>query len=86
MTYRLLRDNADVREKYQQRFQYIHVDEYQDTNRSQYFLLSMLAGERPAGIRTSASSVTRTNRFTSGEARTSATSWTSRRIIPARKS
>ncbi len=42
MTYRVLRDNPDVRESYQRRFRYIHVDEYQDTNRSQYLLLSML--------------------------------------------
>lgn len=42
-TYRLLRDNPDVREKYQRRYQYIHVDEYQDTNRAQYLLLSQLA-------------------------------------------
>lgn len=42
-TYRLLRDHADLREKYQKRYRYIHVDEYQDTNRSQYLLLSILA-------------------------------------------
>lgn len=36
---RLLRDSAAVREKWQARFQYIHVDEYQDTNRVQYDLL-----------------------------------------------
>lgn len=49
MTYRLLRDNETVRKKYQQRFRYIHVDEYQDTNRSQYLLLSMLAGATHGG-------------------------------------
>ncbi|OFZ81559.1 MAG: hypothetical protein A2603_11565 [Bdellovibrionales bacterium RIFOXYD1_FULL_55_31] len=49
MTYRILRDNPDLRQKYQQRFQYIHVDEYQDTNRAQYLLLSMLAGKRNGG-------------------------------------
>ena len=43
MTYRLLRDNLDVRRKYQTRFKYLHVDEYQDTNRAQYLLLSMIA-------------------------------------------
>ena len=42
-TYRLLRDHADIREKYQRRYCYIHVDEYQDTNRAQYLLLSLLA-------------------------------------------
>lgn len=48
MTYRLLRDNPDLREKYRRRFRYIHVDEYQDTNRAQYLLLSMLAGPASA--------------------------------------
>ena len=45
MTYRLLRDHADIRDKYQRRFRYIHVDEYQDTNRAQYLLLSVLASK-----------------------------------------
>ncbi len=43
MTYRILRDHPEVRRRYQERFRYIHVDEYQDTNRAQYLLLSMLA-------------------------------------------
>ncbi len=43
MTYRILRDNSELRAQYQQRFAYIHVDEYQDTNRAQYLLLSVLA-------------------------------------------
>ncbi|MBS1960343.1 MAG: UvrD-helicase domain-containing protein [Bdellovibrionales bacterium] len=42
MTYRLLRDHADIREKYQRRYRYIHVDEYQDTNKAQYLLLKEL--------------------------------------------
>ncbi|WP_339183883.1 DNA helicase PcrA [Oceanobacillus sp. FSL W7-1293] len=33
----------DVLEYYQRRFQYIHVDEYQDTNHAQYFLVKQLA-------------------------------------------
>jgi DNA helicase-2/ATP-dependent DNA helicase PcrA len=41
---RLLRDSALVRETWQRRFQYIHVDEYQDTNRVQYDLLRLLTG------------------------------------------
>ncbi|OFZ23349.1 MAG: hypothetical protein A2X94_03755 [Bdellovibrionales bacterium GWB1_55_8] len=49
MTYRLLRDCEDVRETYQDRFRYIHVDEYQDTNRAQYLLLSMLAKKQFGG-------------------------------------
>jgi DNA helicase-2/ATP-dependent DNA helicase PcrA len=40
----LLRSNADVRERWQRRFSYIHVDEYQDTNRVQYELLRLLTG------------------------------------------
>ncbi|MBZ5702159.1 MAG: UvrD-helicase domain-containing protein [Acidobacteriia bacterium] len=41
---RLLRDAADVRRRWQARFRYIHVDEYQDTNRVQYDLLRLLTG------------------------------------------
>jgi DNA helicase-2/ATP-dependent DNA helicase PcrA len=41
---RLLRDVPAVREKWQARFEYIHVDEYQDTNRVQYDLLRLLTG------------------------------------------
>lgn len=40
---RLLQEKEDVREKYQSRFQYILVDEYQDTNHSQYALTKILA-------------------------------------------
>lgn len=39
----LLRDNPDVLLKYQERFRYIHVDEYQDTNFSQYLIIKKLA-------------------------------------------
>jgi DNA helicase II / ATP-dependent DNA helicase PcrA len=41
---RMLRESPATREKWQQRFQYIHVDEYQDTNRVQYDLLRLLTG------------------------------------------
>jgi DNA helicase-2/ATP-dependent DNA helicase PcrA len=44
-TMRLLRDNASVRDRWRARFQYIHVDEYQDTNRVQYDLLRLLTNE-----------------------------------------
>lgn len=40
---RLLKENPDVLEKYQERFRYIMVDEYQDTNQLQYKLISLLA-------------------------------------------
>ncbi len=43
---RLLKASSNVREYYNQRFQYILVDEYQDTNRPQYELMRLLAGTR----------------------------------------
>ena len=43
---RLLREATDVRDRYQRRFEYILVDEYQDTNRPQYELMRLLAGTR----------------------------------------
>jgi DNA helicase-2/ATP-dependent DNA helicase PcrA len=42
----LLRHNRDILAHYQQRFRYIMVDEYQDTNSSQYLWLRLLAQER----------------------------------------
>ena len=41
-TVRLLRDVAEVREKYNNKFRYILVDEYQDTNSLQFALISLL--------------------------------------------
>ncbi len=43
---RLLKSAPQVREYYNKRFQYLLIDEYQDTNRPQYELMRMLAGER----------------------------------------
>jgi len=43
---RLLRESAPTREKWQARFHYIHVDEYQDTNRVQYELMRLLTGPK----------------------------------------
>jgi len=43
---RLLKSAAPVREYYNRRFQYLLVDEYQDTNRPQYELMRLLAGTR----------------------------------------
>ncbi len=43
---RLLKSAAAVRDYYNRRFQYLLIDEYQDTNRPQYELMRMLAGER----------------------------------------
>ncbi|MBS7525608.1 UvrD-helicase domain-containing protein [Fusibacter paucivorans] len=41
----LFKEAPDVLAGYQQRFRYIHVDEYQDTNRAQYLLIKALAGK-----------------------------------------
>ena len=39
----LLRNNPEVRERYQQRFWHVLVDEYQDTNHTQYLIVKLLA-------------------------------------------
>ncbi|MCD8231204.1 MAG: DNA helicase PcrA [Clostridiales bacterium] len=41
----LLKANEEVREYYQERFRYIMVDEYQDTNTAQFHLVRLLAGK-----------------------------------------
>ncbi len=41
----LFETNPQILEKYQNRFQYILIDEYQDTNRAQYILTKKLAGK-----------------------------------------
>jgi DNA helicase-2/ATP-dependent DNA helicase PcrA len=45
-TAKMLRDAPAVREKWQNRFQYLHVDEYQDTNRVQYDLMRLLTNAK----------------------------------------
>ena len=42
---RLLKVSSEVRMRYQRRYRYLLVDEYQDTNRPQYELMKLLAGE-----------------------------------------
>ena len=42
-TLRLLQNNQAIREQLQQRYKYIHVDEYQDTNRPQFHFLTRLS-------------------------------------------
>lgn len=42
-TIQLFKEVPEVLEHYQNKFQYVHVDEYQDTNRAQYMLCKMIA-------------------------------------------
>ena len=43
-TVRLLKSSAETRERYNRRYRYLLIDEYQDTNRPQYELMKLLAG------------------------------------------
>jgi len=43
LTVRVLKENPEILNKYQERFKYISVDEYQDTNHAQYMLTNLLA-------------------------------------------
>jgi DNA helicase-2/ATP-dependent DNA helicase PcrA len=43
-TVRLLKSSGEVRERYNRRYRYLLIDEYQDTNRPQYELMKLLAG------------------------------------------
>ena len=45
LTFRLLRENRDILEAYQERLRYIMVDEYQDTNSVQFELIRLLSGK-----------------------------------------
>jgi len=44
-TVRLLKSSGETRERYNRRYRYLLIDEYQDTNRPQYELMKLLAGE-----------------------------------------
>ena len=44
-TVRLFDEHPDILQKYQDKFHYIHVDEYQDTNHAQYRLVQLLAAK-----------------------------------------
>ncbi len=43
LSVKLLQDFPEVRAKYQRRYRYVHVDEYQDTNRAQYLVARLLS-------------------------------------------
>lgn len=43
--WRLFKDHSDVLEAYQERFRYISIDEYQDTNHAQYQIATLLAAK-----------------------------------------
>ena len=46
LTWRIFKEYPEVLEKYRERYRYLMVDEYQDTNGAQFTLVKMLAGER----------------------------------------
>jgi DNA helicase-2/ATP-dependent DNA helicase PcrA len=43
---RMLEDHAAIRDYYQKRFLYVHIDEYQDTNPAQYAFIKLLVGDK----------------------------------------
>ena len=47
LTHQLWRRNPEILKAYQRRYRYIHVDEFQDTNKAQYELARLLAGGTP---------------------------------------
>ncbi|MFH0830577.1 MAG: UvrD-helicase domain-containing protein [Parcubacteria group bacterium] len=46
LTAQLFKDDPKILARYRERFRYLHIDEYQDTNHAQYTLVRLLAGER----------------------------------------
>jgi DNA helicase II / ATP-dependent DNA helicase PcrA len=46
MTVKLLKENSQIREKWQNQFKYIMIDEYQDTNTAQYRLVKLLTSKQ----------------------------------------
>ena len=50
LTVKLLNEHGEVRERWQRRFRYLMVDEFQDTNRLQLDLVALLAGSREEGV------------------------------------
>lgn len=50
LTAQMLKQNAEVREACRARWQYLLVDEYQDTNKAQFVIAALLAGEKDPNI------------------------------------
>jgi DNA helicase-2/ATP-dependent DNA helicase PcrA len=48
---KVLKENAEIQRTYHQRFKYVMIDEYQDTNEVQYELVKLLVGQSPAGLK-----------------------------------
>ena len=46
-TYRLLKEHEEIRQKYANRFEYVLVDEYQDTNYAQQMIVELLTKDNP---------------------------------------
>ncbi len=46
-TFRLLKEHEDIRQKYAKRFEYVLVDEYQDTNYAQQMIVELLTKDNP---------------------------------------
>ena len=81
MTIQLFQRVPEVLEYYQRKFQYIHVDEYQDTNRAQYILLNYWRSR----LKIFVSLGTPINPFIDGEERTLPISFPLKRIIQMQK-
>jgi len=47
LTNQILENSDECRQRYSQRFEHIMIDEYQDTNRIQFQLITQLAGDKP---------------------------------------
>ena len=47
LVYQLFRDFPEILKEYQERYRYLLVDEYQDTNTAQFVIIKMIAGDKP---------------------------------------
>ena len=81
-TLQLFLEHPPVLENYRQRFRYVHVDEYQDTNLAQYALIKLLTKEQPESLRRGRR---RPEHLRLARARISAIFWSLRRTSPTRR-